>query len=82
MSDIIKMAEVDFVTGDDGFVVYWPSQEGPQGAWTAANLRTLADELDRRNDAWQKNLDSYFNEHRHFEQHRKGDQQTDIPFSI
>jgi hypothetical protein len=36
--------------GDDGYVVFWP--EGKNGAFTAINLRDIADELDRRNAAW------------------------------
>jgi len=50
---IIAIAEGmgDLVTGDDGFVVYWPSAGGA-GAYSAWHLRVLADELDRRNATW------------------------------
>lgn len=43
-------SEGEFVTGDDGYVVYWPNRcPGAFNAWT---LRVFADELDRRNAAW------------------------------
>jgi hypothetical protein len=53
MSRIIELAQAytEFITGDDGFVVYWPKKER-WGAYTAHDLRSLADELDRRNAAW------------------------------
>jgi hypothetical protein len=38
----------DFVAGDDGYYVFWPTTNN--GAYTARNLRALADELDRRNE--------------------------------
>lgn len=41
----------EFVTLDDGYVHLWP-QGSPNGAWTSWHLRVLADELDRRNRAW------------------------------
>lgn len=61
MSDIVKMADAagEFVTGDDGFVCYWP-KSGRGGAYTARDLHQLADELDRRNAKWQADLDAYF----------------------
>jgi hypothetical protein len=40
----------DFVTGEDGFVVWWPRVVN--GSLNAAELRILADELDRRNAEW------------------------------
>jgi hypothetical protein len=52
----------EFVTMDDGYVYWWPHTEGVRhasggttgggGALSAAVLRTIADELDRRNAAW------------------------------
>jgi hypothetical protein len=62
MSDkprIITVAESsdEFVTLEDGFVYYWPSKEH-YGALTATELRALADELDRRNAAWQATIDN------------------------
>jgi hypothetical protein len=41
----------DFVTGDDGYVVYWPASR-KVGALSPHHLRWLADELDRRNADW------------------------------
>jgi hypothetical protein len=41
----------DFVTGDDGYVMYWPGTRST-GGWSAWMLRALADELDRRNAEW------------------------------
>lgn len=40
----------DFVTGEDGYVVFWPSAGG--GAFSEWVLRALADELEKRNAAW------------------------------
>lgn len=48
----------DFVTGDDGFVVFWP--EGQRGAFEAWHLRIIADELDRRNAPWAAQIDQFF----------------------
>lgn len=43
----------DFVTGEDGYVVYWPDLRSRSlGALAAHHLRWLADELDRRNAEW------------------------------
>jgi hypothetical protein len=38
------------VTGDDGYVVFWPTSS--VGAYTSYDLREIADELDKRNAAW------------------------------
>lgn len=46
----------DFVVGDDGFVVFWP-QGALQGAMNPWMLRMIADEIDRRNEAWQAQVD-------------------------
>ncbi len=48
----------DFVTGDDGYVVFWP--ENRHGYYTAANLRELADELDYVNAPWDRQVNEYF----------------------
>ncbi|APR52017.1 hypothetical protein CA223_06670 [Sphingomonas koreensis] len=48
----------EFVTGDDGFVVYWPQGFGG-GAFSAWTLRVFADELDRRNAGWAASLAAY-----------------------
>jgi len=39
----------DILAGDDGYLIYWPSGGG---ALSAAMLRVIADELDRRNKPW------------------------------
>jgi type IV secretory pathway VirJ component len=59
MADIIKMLEEqgELVTGDDGFVYYWPSKNG---ALSAHDLRIIADELDRRNARWEAEITAYF----------------------
>lgn len=48
----------EFVTGDDGFVIYWP--KGCYGAFAAWHLRAIADELDRRNAEWEARIREYF----------------------
>jgi len=48
----------EFVTFADGYVHLWP-QGSPNGAWTAWHLRVLADELDRRNRAWDLRLQKH-----------------------
>lgn len=53
-------AENDIIMGVDGFYVYWPHRTG---AYTAYDLRMLADELDRLNEPYQNDLDAYFEEH-------------------
>lgn len=60
MSDrIIKLADErgEFQALEDGFVYYWPSGGG---AISAHQLRLLADELDRRNADWERQLSEYF----------------------
>jgi len=48
----------EFVQFEDGFVYYWPVG---RGGISAVHLRIIADELDRRNAAWEKDLADYFN---------------------
>ncbi len=43
-------ARKSLVTGDDGYVVFWPTSN--VGAYTSYDLREIADELDGRNAAW------------------------------
>ena len=52
---ISRIPAEDWVTGDDGFVMFWP--DGRKGAFSARHLRTIADELDRRNAAWGTHLE-------------------------
>lgn len=50
--------EGELPTGPDGFVVYWP--HGCNGAFNAWTLRLFADELDRRNAAWEAQIEAHF----------------------
>jgi hypothetical protein len=61
MDRIIKMADEkrEFVMLEDGFVYYWPAGAG---AISSHQLRQLADELDRRNEDWNKQINEYFDE--------------------
>ena len=61
MRSIIEIADErkEFVTGDDGYVMYWPNKQFG-GGLSAHNLRELADELDRRNADWDKEIEDYF----------------------
>lgn len=53
--DIIKLIEArgEFITLEDGYVHYWPKSGG---ALAAAVLRVIADELDKRNAEWDKQV--------------------------
>ena len=57
---IIKAADSrsEFVTDVDGFVYWYPLRDN--GNLSAAQLRVLADELDKRNKRWQQDIDNYF----------------------
>ena len=59
MSDIIKIADErgEFVYLEDGFLYYEPKGAG---VISAHHLRTLADELDKRNKKWSEEIDEYF----------------------
>jgi hypothetical protein len=46
--------EPNFVTDMDGFVYYWPGNNG--GHYSASDLREIAAELDRRNAEWLDHL--------------------------
>ena len=48
--------EGDFITEVDGFV-YYSTGKGHLSEWM---LRSLADELARRNEKWQASIDDYF----------------------
>jgi hypothetical protein len=60
MSRIVKIAGAlgNFITEVDGSVVYWPIR-GTGGAYKAHHLRELADELDRRNVAWEAQHEAF-----------------------
>lgn len=51
----IKACESDLIKDVDGFVKFWPQKAG---CLEAHHLRMLADELDKRNADWQKQIDS------------------------
>jgi hypothetical protein len=59
MADIIKMVDKrgEFVYLDDGFLYYEPKGAG---VLSSNDLRTLADELDKRNKAWSDQINEYF----------------------
>lgn len=49
----------DFITGDDGYKIYWP--EGFQGGgFSSWLLRLIADELDKANEDWDKHIQETF----------------------
>lgn len=60
-SDLIKHFDRngDFIVGEDGCCVFWPSNPGG-GAFNAWHLRAIADELDRRNADWFRQMDAFF----------------------
>lgn len=53
----------EFVTGDDGFVIFWP-MDCRTGGYTASVLRTIADELDKRNADWARQVERNQNDRR------------------
>ena len=55
---LARLAAGDLVTGDDGFVIFWPVTN--KGGFTAHDLRMIADELDRLNAKWSAEIDAYF----------------------
>ena len=59
---IIRLADErnEFVTDVDGFVYWWPNRDHG-GHFAPYMLRALADELDRRNEAWNQQINDYFN---------------------
>ena len=57
---IIRMSEErgEFVTDVDGYIYFWPRDGG--GHLAAHHLRWLADELDSRNEIWDRQISDYF----------------------
>lgn len=51
---VLRMANErgDFVRGDDGYTMYWPTNEASRGGLYSWCLRLLADEMDKRDAAW------------------------------
>jgi hypothetical protein len=56
--ELIERAASDFITGDDGWVVYWPKDSN--GALSAWQMRVIAEELDRRNAQWDTEVAEHF----------------------
>jgi hypothetical protein len=61
--ELISIVDIknEFITGDDGYVYYWP--EGNRGCLSSFQLRIIADELDNRNEKWDKQITEYINNH-------------------
>jgi hypothetical protein len=57
---VIEQASKEYGPLDDGFIYYFPSKGG---ALSAEVLRVIADELDRRNKAWDDDIKDYFATH-------------------
>lgn len=51
----VKMGE--FLRGDDGYYDWWPEYPSRGGSLPAYFLRNLADELDRLNEPWNKQVE-------------------------
>lgn len=48
----------EFGLAEDGFTYWWPSPNG--GFLASHHLRILADELDRLNEPWRKEIETFF----------------------
>ena len=61
---IVGLAESrgEFVTDVDGFVYYWPDGSC-SGHLSSYHLRLLADELDKRNESMNQQIQQYFESH-------------------
>lgn len=55
--ELIKRCDLrgDFLMGEDGYWVWWP-EEGILGFLESWALRVIADELDKRNEDWDKKI--------------------------
>ncbi len=49
----------DFLTLEDGYWYFWPAETN-QGAYSAYNLREIADELDAMNKPWDDSVNEFF----------------------
>ncbi len=49
----------EFITDVDGFLYWWPNGS-KHGHLSSDHLRILADELDKKNAPWVKQIDDYF----------------------
>ncbi len=54
------LASCDISIGDSGHYYFWISGSG---AYSAYDLRIIADELDRRNQEWDENIAGYMATH-------------------
>lgn len=52
----------EIVTFEDGFKYFWPTNY-KHGAFSAHNLREIANHLDELNREWQRDIDEYFLTH-------------------
>lgn len=69
---LIKIIEErdEFVTFEDGYIYWWPEVKAVKhsdgtftsgsGGFSSAMLRIIADELDKRNAAWDAEITAYF----------------------
>lgn len=57
MSLIDRIDPDEIVTLDDGFKYYWPNDNS--GAFSAHNLREIADYLDSLNHEWEQRIEEY-----------------------
>ena len=46
---VLDICEWDFALDASEGHVFWPEEDGKHGFYTAASLRVIADELDKRN---------------------------------
>lgn len=51
---VLRVVEPDLVTGEDGYQVYWPHKAA--GFLRSQDLRVIAEELDRRNEPWDRQV--------------------------
>jgi hypothetical protein len=62
---LVEMLKKDkvkpFVHGDDGFLIFFPPCN--QGAYTAHNLREIADYLDEQNKEWEEKFNKGLDKH-------------------
>ena len=59
MKSVVELAEErkEFIQLEDGFWYWWPSVKG---AVPSHQLLAIAEELDRRNAPWEREIEKYF----------------------
>lgn len=67
--ELLERVEKDFVMLECGYWHYWPTGNGALASWL---LREIAEELDKRNEKWDKEVNEFFDK---LEQ--KGEEQVD-----